>query len=382
MCTFFILILMFSQTEDVSLLSALRIYTFPVFFFFQFLFYTESISIFFFCLSFFLLFQKKQFFLSGIFCALSVFCRQTIIVWAFWMGICIVYDTFLEHQEAVLEKSQKSIRKFSGKTSVLDFSFFSKTFKQSFSFLLLGFGFAFFLVKNGGKLVIGDHEHHEATSGGRELPHVTQFFYFLTFFFVFSPSEIVQSLLVASQQKKTGFWNSWKCHLVGLATTGYLCYKTTAIHIFMLSDNRHYIFYIWRKVFKINLGIEHTRSIALKLSPLFWWVFRRFVNKIMFPNVGDGVSVAIFMFCLVCRMSASKLVEFRYYIIPFFIVFMLETVNRKKWKIFGKENSTKKGDKSLENMFNVCFNVVVNVVTIYVFLLKPFGPKKESRFMW
>lgn len=132
-------------------------------------------------------------------------------------------------------------------------------------FVIVALGFAVFLVKNGG-IVVGDKSNHEAGL------HVAQLLYFI----VVLASGFGVSLATPSNIKR--FADSVRRNakdpkgIAFMASTAVLVLATIAffspVHKFMLADNRHYTFYIWRKFF-----LKHAlaKFLPMPLYLFFGW---------------------------------------------------------------------------------------------------------------
>lgn len=136
----------------------------------------------------------------------------------------------------------------------------------------------------------------------------------------------------------------------------------TLVHPYLLSDNRHYIFYIWNRLYGrydwfkyiitpvyaigivlIHLGLSHTRD-SFKI--MFW--------------------TAVFI-----TLCFQRLLELRYFIIPF-VFFRLNTRPRLQ-----KSN--------VAQWLELAYYVALNAVTFYVFFTKEIkwtNFKEMQRIIW
>merc|ERR1719468_407837 len=125
----------------------------------------------------------------------------------------------------------------------------------------------------------------------------------------------------------------------GVVLSVIIHYNTIA-HPYLLADNRHFTFYIWRRFFMRHWGLKFV------LVPVY----------------------IMAAYCIASTIQKSELM-FRYYIIPFILV-----------RLQIKPSSFSK----LAIEFLVL--VAINTITLYLFLFKPFTwehePQQLQRFMW
>ena len=80
----------------------------------------------------------------------------------------------------------------------------------------------------------------------------------------------------------------------------------------------------------------------------------------------------LFSFCICANLIPLPLIEFRYFLIPFFLYYIhLDQKEKEEKIILQKEYS------------NLVLYLIINFVTFYLFLYKPFSlDNQEARFMW
>ena len=84
----------------------------------------------------------------------------------------------------------------------------------------------------------------------------------------------------------------------------------TIAHPYLLADNRHYTFYIWRKI------ITRTELSPIFLAPIY--VFAGF--SVLFSlRRTELVFKLAFPVCVVINLLPQYLLEFRYFVIPFIL---------------------------------------------------------------
>lgn len=136
-------------------------------------------------------------------------------------------------------------------------------------------------------------------------------------------------------------------------------YQNSA-HPYLLADNRHYTFYLWRRFFGKKDSILRYGLLTMcqmTLWSLFYLVQRR-----------DNLWKCLFFIFTCISIAPQQLVEFRYFI-PSFIL----------WRLNISISS------SLSLALELILNIFVNALTIYIFLIHPFkwpNSPELQRFMW
>ena len=134
----------------------------------------------------------------------------------------------------------------------------------------------------------------------------------------------------------------------------------TLAHPYLLADNRHYTFYIWRKI------ITRTDLTPILLTPVYTFGVFSVLYSLRRTELAFKIA---FPLCVVINLLPQYLLEFRYFVIPF-ILHRLQVRPQSWWSLIAEM---------------VLFQIV-NIVTIYLFLFKPFHwqhePEQIQRFMW
>merc|ERR1712241_978799 len=164
----------------------------------------------------------------------------------------------------------------------------------------VGLGFLSFVHLNNG-VVVGDRSAHVATC------HLTQFAYFATFFSAltlpFAVKHIPDFVSFARQ-------NLWKVVLVSLVMVVVIHFNTLA-HPYLLADNRHYTFYIWRKIF-----MRHW-MVKFLLIPVYIFGFFHIWRCLAKSELVFKVVLPI---CVFLSVVPQMLLEFRYFILPYILI--------------------------------------------------------------
>ena len=311
----------------------------------------------------------------------SICMRQTNAVWVcFCLGIMIqhvlITHRIIDKEQGVLSAAWSVCSRLPAAMGVL-----LHPGSGVPALLLPVLGFATFILGwNEGSIVVGDKSHHRATLHPAMLLHAALLL-----------AGVMLSLEGGSVRGVLGSLYSGWARVVAVWGAVYLCllHSARAPHIFTLSDNRHYMFYVWRKV----LGLQLPRG--REQGSLSWWecvctqhrlallagfytacviyVFRRLVTG---AGAGDkprlhwgwvwvyGVAVSL-------TLLPTPLIEPRYFS-PLITLYLLHTPV-SQFPV-----------RPLAALY-LCVCVGVNALTVWVFLRRPFlnpSTGELSRFMY
>ena len=226
------------------LLEAVIISWFPVLFFFNFLYYTD-VGATFYVLATYAAGVNKRPWLSGVLGLVAVFFRQTNIVWVAFTACTVLLK--LATEQRVQDASKEKTNPTTFFASVMYYYHFSRRnlftiVCTALPYLLVGTGFFMFLIINNG-IVVGDKTSHAMVF------NVPQFFYFIIFATTFAAIsigikpfvEFLQSLIVL--RKIRNYLAVFVTSIIIATCISNLTYA----HRYLLADNRHVPFYIWRK---------------------------------------------------------------------------------------------------------------------------------------
>ncbi|KAG0077702.1 glucosyltransferase [Linnemannia elongata] len=344
-------------TRQEQLNSAAVIICFPILWFFNFLYYTDGGSSAFVLLSW-LAAKKRHHLLSALGSAVAVTFRQTNIIWSlFIVGTALLeLSTPAERRRfdpkaAFVESPLQLIHALTGFIQML-LSKFTRVITISLPYLGLLAGFAAFVKWNGG-IVLGDRSNHIPSM------HVVQLFYFAAFSAGMSMFAILGVVPVARLIRRPTFKSS--LILLTVASIMALCiYKFTNVHPFLLADNRHYTFYIWRLMSRYNGIILYALVPAYIAAACFCWQAIGTEQTILW--------VVIYAVATMLTLIPSPLLEFRYFITPYLIYRIAMRQPRGVWLFL-----------------ELLFYTVINAATVWMFLNKPFRWAHQEgvqRFMW
>lgn len=354
-----------------SLWHAFNIVTTPVLFFFAFLFYTDIASMFFVLLASDLsgawstssLTQRP--FASAFVCFLSLWFRQTNIVWSLFIAGMFVRNRvllFSDHGTGRYSFFSEAddgcgsmiiiIHKFLNGLShlLVHFQFLCEVG----GYIAVAFAFILFAVWNGG-IVLGDKSNHIAVL------HLPQLFYFVAFAAcLLAPAFLSWNAVVTLFRARI---KDIPLLLIYMAAGIYVVRHYTIEHLFLISDNRHYTFYLWKNIFKRWTMAKYI------LIPIYMLCFK-FVAMVSFSPRKSMLLFCLFWLCTAVAIVPSPLFEFRYFLIPYVFVRIYAAYSCAVYALVRE----------------TLFNIVTNTVVLYVFIYHPFewphAPGELQRFMF
>ncbi|XP_062051045.1 putative Dol-P-Glc:Glc(2)Man(9)GlcNAc(2)-PP-Dol alpha-1,2-glucosyltransferase isoform X1 [Lepus europaeus] len=343
------------------ILSTVTLAVFPTLYFFNFLYYTEAGSLFFTLFAYLMCLygHHKTSALLG-FCGFMV--RQTNIAWAAFCAGSVLARRLAEAWKAELQKKREERPAARGPcpelrrllrfvcTQVLAAKALGALLQLTWPYALLGGAFCVFVAVNGG-VVVGDRSSHEACL------HVPQLFYFFCFTLAFAWPH-----LLSPGRARAFLGLAWRRRLPFCALallSAFLVWRFTYAHKYLLADNRHYTFYVWKRVFQRHAAVKYL------LVPVYlfaaWSVADSLKSRSVFWNCA-------FFACVAAVTVPQKLLEFRYFILPYIMYRLhipLPPTSRLACELGGY--------------------VLVNFLTFYLFLNKTFqwpNSPDVQRFMW
>ncbi|EOA20450.1 hypothetical protein CARUB_v10000761mg [Capsella rubella] len=372
---------------------------YPLHWFFTFLYYTDVASLTA-VLAMYLACLKKRYMLSALFGTLAVFFRQTNVVWMLFVACSGVIDFTLDStrqkekekvNQELLQASDRegatlrsNLRKkrpdsssdhfnhgktvsFTEDTSGLlydTYAVISTSWNMKWRllvkfspFIVVVVLFGIFILWNGG-IVLGAKEAHVVSL------HFAQIMYFSLVSALFTaPLHFSVVQLRNLFQKLHRNWPlSMLLSLVALIAGFASVHYFSLAHPYLLADNRHYPFYLWRKIINFHWSMKYM------LVPVY--VYSWFSILTLLAKTRRDIWVMVYFLATCAVLAPTPLIEFRYYTIPFYL-FMLHSCVRSSsftaWLLIG-------------TIF-----VSVNVFTMAMFLFRPFKWSHEDgvqRFIW
>lgn len=305
------------RSKHDVLLETLALTTLPPMYFFSHIYYTDIPSITM-VLCMLLMSFKKWNKCSMIFAALSVLMRQTNIVWVTGtLGVHLVDKMMftiypkLRRENATFANFIFALKSFLKQPQML-MNFLLSSLIDYFGYFLIIFGFMTFLVVNG-SIVVGDKSAHEASI------HIPQIFYFSLFVLIFGSSLWIPHVLDVFK-----IFKSWKYFFTVIflgIVIGLIVQYNTLIHPYLLADNRHFTFYIWNRFYG-RYALARFLIIPVYIFGLYT----------IFNSLNGSIGFKIFyLISTLMTVCLQKMIEVRYFLIPFLLLRINRTSITKKW---------------------------------------------------
>jgi len=353
------------QRQMHTVLMALALATFPVLYFFTFLYYTDSGSTFFILCSYLLSLQQHHC-MSAAVGAVAVVFRQTNIVWIIFFALCIVCDVLVntavpsKHRAISECNSHAVIARFVyswlrlaifRKNKQFLLKFISQILLTIWPYCIVFLSFVMFVWINGG-IVIGARHDHEAGL------HFPQLFYYAAFTVCFADTYMI------SLQSIIAFVRFVRQNLLLNVLLLLLCccaiWRFTYVHRYLLADNRHYTFYVWSWFFARYPFVRYAYAPVYLLSG--YLILRTLALQRHF------LWCIAYVVCVAALLVPATLLEFRYYIVPY-LIFRLNIPVASLRQLLAE----------------LSIYAGINILTLYIFLHRPFRWNSEvslQRFMW
>ncbi|EFO18189.1 alpha-1,2 glucosyltransferase [Loa loa] len=312
-------------------LSSLTVLLLPVLFHSSLLYYTDLLSL----TTLLWATSLQPSVLSSSIFAVSIFTRQTNIIWAAVYGLTHLF---------ILFKKQSN-----GAFSIM---VLIKSLLHFWSLLLLPFGFIIFFLWNGNSIVLGDRLAHQPVA------HFMQVCYFLIFL-CFSSAPLLAFSAKTYQCLVYIIRKPFKLLTSSLLFTCCV-YLFTLQHPYLLADNRHFTFYIWKRWFLRHQYCKYV-TIILYIMAL------ELVSQMM-EHIPKALTL-LYVLGTAAVLVPAYLLEPRYFIIPYIF-----------WRLSYPER------RIPVIILELIYEFLINAVVLYMFLYRPFEwvhePGVKQRFMW
>ena len=291
--------------------------------------------------------------------------RQTNIIWVAFVAVQslapyflhLIHTSQMEHGKFSLTTKGQAIEVFEGIYRLMfvdpkkGLDLVPIAFKVAGGYIVVGISFVVFVVVNGG-IVVGDKSAHTATF------HPMQVCYFFAF------SLGMSAAFCISKTRFLHFVHFCRKHWIFMGICSLLVAffidSYTMAHPYLLADNRHYTFYIWRRIIARN---EFSKFLLL---PGYIYGGYCVLHSLRHNSIIFKLSFPVFL-CL--NLAPQFLLEFRYFVIPY-LIYRLQ-VRPMSWHKLLMES---------------IFYIFVNVATVLLYVYKPFEWPHEKgqlqRFIW
>lgn len=389
-----------SLDDKKASLHAVILSLYPLHWFFTFLYYTDVASLTA-VLAMYLLVLKKKYLFSSLLGTVAVLIRQTNIIWLLFVACTGVIEFAQSHRKdrgelealstskendglsanhTVISKLRKrrvnngakNQKKLAVEMSnpvahssglldeifsiiIISWNHFWDLLVLLSPFFMVFVAFVAFVCWNG-SIVLGAKDAHAAS------PHFAQFLYYgmvsslFTFPVHFSLGQAATLFQQLLKNKLLGFLQWFMALAFGFFSVQFF----SIAHPYLLADNRHYPFYLWRKV------INYHWSTKYLMLPFYVYSWFSIVSNLVKNQ--KKLWVLVYVIACVASLVPAPLIEFRYYTIPFFFMILHTNITDNiSWLLLG------------------VLYLSINCFTMYTFLYRPFSWAHEDgtqRFIW
>ena len=219
-------------------------------------------------------------------------------------------------------------------------------------YLIVAVLFVLFIYVNDG-IVVGDRSSHQSVLNLPQLLYFSAFSLFFGLPILISVDKLQRFVYTI---KKKVVWT-----VIFALSCSYIIVFYTHVHPYLLADNRHYVFYLWRWL----LG---KRFIRLLLIPVYLYSAWSMNDSLRSNRHCTILWRLVFLVCVAAVIVPQKLLEFRYFILPY--IFFRLHVKEHRLNII---------------LLEILFFVAINAFTILVFVNKTFhweDIKEQQRIIW
>ncbi|KIJ68711.1 glycosyltransferase family 59 protein [Hydnomerulius pinastri MD-312] len=337
---------LFAPTVEALVLS-----TFPIAWFYGFLYYTEVpslVSV----LSIIIFSTQDWHWPAAVLGVISCFFRQTNIIWVLYafagsqlMRLRFRRGNALLHDPPALSAGPGDfLRSIISAPNALP-----ELLPTFVPYMLVSALFGGFVFWNGG-IVLGDKANHVPVL------HVPQLYYFIAFATLMGwpavvfghggPLKLASEVVYRMRFMFTALLSAFMAFTV---------HRFTIHHPFLLADNRHYTFYVWRRVFLLHPIVPYLFIPGYQACAWAWWL--------RVARDQSLLQTLILPLAIVPTLLPTPLLEPRYFLIPY-ILLRAQVVDVQ----------------SAGLVIEGLWYAAINFATIYVFLYKE--RDGVGRFMW
>ncbi|KAF8592061.1 glycosyltransferase family 59 protein [Ramaria rubella] len=225
---------------------------------------------------------------------------------------------------------------------------------SSMPYLFCIAAFTAFVVWNGG-IVLGDKSNHIPVL------HIPQIYYFVGFATLFAWPALASydggplALVRAVSWRMFGSSRRIIVTLILIVGMSLTIHKFTIHHPFLLSDNRHYTFYVWRRVFRLHPIMPYLFAPGY-LACAWAWFLRIGKDQTLLQTL-------VLPLAILPALLPTPLLEPRYFLIPY-VLLRAQIVDVPTWAVVTEG----------------VWYAAINGVTMYIFLYAE--RPGVGRFMW
>ncbi|ORZ34088.1 DIE2/ALG10 family-domain-containing protein [Catenaria anguillulae PL171] len=327
-----------SLSPALAAWNALNAWLHPIAVFFYAMYYTDTASSVL-VLAAYLLARRRWYWLSGLVGLASILVRQTNAIWlCFSAGVTLVAR--IRHAEArrlLLSQPHALPAWVLGTCPEYTFAAWladhlalvravvSRYRAKSFRVLApatLALGVAAAAARANGGLLAGDKDNHKLAVHVPQVMYCTVAVFALCLPIVVTLADLSAYVVFTLRKLRSrrGFSVMFVVFSLMLLAVHFLSYT----HPFLLADNRHVTFYLWKNVMRAHWAAKYL------LVPVYfmagWFLYRR-----MGMDQGS-LFISVYATAVALTLVPSPLVEVRYFILPA-LMYRLHCVERKPWKL-------------------------------------------------
>eukprot|EP01040_Poterioochromonas_malhamensis_P010342 gene10342-11249_t len=235
--------------------------------------------------------------------------------------------------------------------------------------LLPVIGFVIFVAVNG-SIVVGDKDNHVAGIHSAMVSH--GIFLSALIFLPVTLDEIRQTTLPMKQY----FMNTWKISQIKTITwitltsvaflVGIMMVYGSKSHPFLVSDNRHYTFYLWRRV------LQHSHH-RVKIGIIYFGLsFLYFLNLTRYHS---PYWLLVYLIAVILVLIPTPLLEPRY----FTQVVIISLLNHP-----AQDEEKRRSNLPIFQLLVIISFLLINILLLYIYVYKAFHWHDSSiaRFMF
>ncbi|KAL2957682.1 hypothetical protein AAZX31_18G163800 [Glycine max] len=337
-----------------AMLHAVVLSLYPLHWFFTFLYYTDVASVTA-VLAMYLASLKKNYWFSALIGAFAVVIRQTNIIWVLFVACTGIINISVAHAKHSTKTDEPDVSikhglAYATGTNTEGFNLRKRKIVKSIG------NSSSSLLASSPSFSSGAKEAHAVT------PHFAQMLYFSLVSVLaqapmhFTITKAVDLFQMFRKSRALLFFQMFLALVVGLLSVHFF----SVAHPYLLADNRHYPFYLWKKVIMAHWSIKYL------LAPVYICSWLSIIH--MLGKFRSKIWALAYFLATAAVLVPAPLIEFRYYTIPFyFLVLHCNNRDDQSWILTGT------------------LYIGVNIFTMMMFLFRPFHWDHEpgiQRFIW
>ncbi|KAH1154988.1 hypothetical protein GLYMA_18G179500v4 [Glycine max] len=337
-----------------AMLHAVVLSLYPLHWFFTFLYYTDVASVTA-VLAMYLASLKKNYWFSALIGAFAVVIRQTNIIWVLFVACTGIINISVAHAKHSTKTDEPDVSikhglAYATGTNTEGFNLRKRKIVKSIG------NSSSSLLASSPSFSSGAKEAHAVT------PHFAQMLYFSLVSVLaqapmhFTITKAVDLFQMFRKSRALLFFQMFLALVVGLLSVHFF----SVAHPYLLADNRHYPFYLWKKVIMAHWSIKYL------LVPVYICSWLSIIH--MLGKFRSKIWALAYFLATAAVLVPAPLIEFRYYTIPFyFLVLHCNNRDDQSWILTGT------------------LYIGVNIFTMMMFLFRPFHWDHEpgiQRFIW